>query len=54
MNVFFGNTTLIKNGTQKNMWKFGTTERTQLVQPWMVHQYDFEGLKDILSKCIKE
>jgi len=28
MNVLFGNTTSIRNGTQKNMQKFGTTERT--------------------------
>ena len=36
------------------MLKFGTTEETQLVQLWMTSQYDFEELKDILSKCLKE
>ena len=52
--VLFGSIISIRNSMQKNMLKFGTTKETQLIQLWTALQYDFEELKDILSKCLKE
>ena len=43
-----------RNGTQKNILKFGTTKEIRLIQLWIDLQYDFEELKDILAKCSKE
>ena len=36
MNTHSGNTDSTKNGTLKNMPRFGTTKKTRLVQPWTV------------------
>jgi len=36
------------------MVKFGTTEKIQFVQLWMVLQYDSEGYKKFFTKCLKE
>jgi len=36
------------------MPSFGTTEKTQFVQLWMVMYYEFEGFEDLFTKHSKE